>query len=107
MNHRRARCRYSSIVDPGLAWNRRRRSGERRNEGRELGESRCEEVVEWSGRDRHLPLQPDCLAGRGQALLHEAVEALLFVPDLDHPKAELGWSGEMKIDSRLRSSLDP
>jgi hypothetical protein len=44
--------------------------------------------MERSDRDRHLSLQADCLARRGQAPLHESIEALLFVPDLDDAEAE-------------------
>jgi hypothetical protein len=57
-----------------------RRSRQGRHEGRQLGESRCEEVMEWSDRDRHLSVQADRLACRDQALLHESIEALLLVP---------------------------
>jgi hypothetical protein len=39
--------------------------------------------MERSNRERHLSVQADRLACRGQALLHESTEALLCVPDLD------------------------
>jgi hypothetical protein len=60
-----------------------------------------------SRRDRHLSLQADRLARRSQALLHESIEARLFVPDLDDAEAELGGSGQMEVDTTLGSSLDP
>jgi hypothetical protein len=80
---------------------------ERRHEGGEFPKSRCEEVVERSDCDRHLSLQADRLARRGQALLHESIETLLFVPDLDDPKAEVGRSGQMEVDTAFGSSFDP
>jgi hypothetical protein len=58
-------------------------------------------------RDRHLSLQADCLARRGHALLHESVEAQLFVPDLDDAEAELNGCGQVEVDTALGSSLDP
>jgi hypothetical protein len=45
--------------------------------------------MERSDRDRHLSLQASCLARCGQTLLHESIEALFFVPDLDDAEAEL------------------
>jgi hypothetical protein len=58
-------------------------------------------------RDRHLSLQADCLARRGQALLHESIEALPFVSDLDDAGAELNGCGQVEVDTALGSSLDP
>ena len=63
--------------------------------------------MQGSDCDRHLTVQADRLACRGQALLHESIEALLFVPDLDDAEAELNGSGQMEVDTALGSSLDP
>jgi hypothetical protein len=30
-------------------------------------------------------------------VLHEPIEALLLVPDLDDPETEIGWRGQMEI----------
>jgi hypothetical protein len=75
--------------------------------GRELVESRCEEVVKRSDGDRHLPLQADRLACGGQSVLKESIEALPFVPDFDDSEANIDWGGQMEIDAALGSCLHP
>jgi hypothetical protein len=45
------------------------------------------------------------LAG-AQATLHESIEALRFVPDLDDAEAEIGGSGQMEVDTSFRVAAE-